>query len=101
MLELKKQGKLNYVGAEVLFKQDDSAMASEAYIQEMHEKGLICWVNAIVYSYRAVLSGGHNDDVSVSQDPDSGWGWLLKKGYDVIQTDWPLALSLYMKRSGK
>jgi len=27
----------------------------------MHQMGLIVWANAIVYSYRAVLSAGHND----------------------------------------
>lgn len=101
MLELKKQGKLNYVGAEILFKQENSLFASEEYIKSMHDKGLICWVNAIVYSYKAVLSAGRNDDISVSRDPDLGWGWLLSKGYDVIQTDWPLALKLYKETRKK
>ena len=25
-----------------------------------------------------------------------GWGWLMEKGYNLIQTDWPLAMRAYM-----
>lgn len=88
---------LNYVGAEVLFEREDAPVASEAYIEEMHQNGLLVWANAIVYDRRAVLAAGHNDDISAIGRADEGWGWLLDKGFDIIQTDWPLALRLYMQ----
>ncbi len=87
----------HYVGAEVLFDREDAPVASPAYIEEMHRSGLLVWANAIVYDYRAVLAAGHNDDVSVVGREDAGWGWLLDRGFDIIQTDWPLALRLYLQ----
>lgn len=96
MLKLKEEGKLNYVGAELVFKRESSEFATQEYIGRMHDKGLVVWSNAIVYNYKDVLSAGHNDDVSVSHDPELGWGWLVDKGYDFIQTDWPMPLKMFM-----
>lgn len=92
--------KLRYVGAEVLFAEDSAPVASEDYLARMREWGLITWANAIVYDCRVVLSGGHNDDISVTGREQEGWEWLLCKGYNIIQTDWPLALSHYMQQQG-
>jgi len=90
--------KLHYVGAEVLFKTEDSEFATREYIDRMHKAGLLVWVNAIVYNHKTVLTAGHNDDISVVGRMDEGWGWLLDKGYDIIQTDWPLMLKNYMNQ---
>ncbi len=99
--QLIKRG-MRYVGAEVLFETEQSEFASDEYIERMHKAGLLVWVNAIVYKYQAVLAAGHNDDISVVGRMDEGWGWLMEKGYDIIQTDWPLMLKTYMNsRSGK
>lgn len=88
--------RLNYVGAEVLFKTEESELASREYIERMHQKNLLVWVNAIVYNDRTVLAAGHNDDISAPGRMDEGWGWLLDRGYDIIQTDWPMMLRQYM-----
>lgn len=79
---------LNLVGAEILFDCEESPFASKEYIEKIQSMGFMLWVNAIVYNYKAVLSAGHNDDVSASGNPDYGWGWLYDKGYDIIQTDY-------------
>lgn len=88
---------IRYVGVEALFETEDAELASEEYVRRMHSLGKLVWVNAIVYDYRAVLSAGHNDDISAIGRMEEGWGWLLKKGYDIIQTDWPLMLRQYME----
>ena len=87
---------LRYVGTEVLFAQDTHGLCGHGYLDYMHGKGLLVWANAIVYDYREVLSGGHNDDIAATGHEDEGWGWLIDRGFDIIQTDWPLALRLYM-----
>ncbi|MBE5783749.1 MAG: glycerophosphodiester phosphodiesterase family protein [Clostridiales bacterium] len=92
---LQKSG-IHYVGAEVLFKEEDAPVASQEYIASMAAKKLIVWVNAIVYNYKTVLAAGHNDDISISGRADEGWGWLLDKGFHIIQTDFPLQLRHYM-----
>ena len=93
--QLFKRG-MRYVGAEVLFRTEESEFATEEYIERMHKSGLLVWVNAIVYNHKSVLAAGHNDDLSVVGRMDEGWGWLLGRGYDIIQTDWPLMLKTYM-----
>ena len=95
--QLLKRG-MHYVGAEVLFSSEDSEFVTEAYMSRMHKAGLLVWANAIVYNHRAVLTAGHNDDISVVGRMDDGWGWLLDKGFDIIQTDWPLMLKHYMNQ---
>lgn len=79
---------IRYLGTEVIFSDDASPLATSAYTAAMHDKGLITWVNAIVYDKDTILCGGHSDDVSIVGRPDHGWGWLIERGYDIIQTDW-------------
>lgn len=94
--DLLKNSGINYVGAEVLFKEENAPVASENYIASMANKGLIVWVNAIVYNYKTILAAGHNDDISAAGRMDEGWGWLLDKGFHIIQTDFPYQLRHYM-----
>ncbi len=87
---------INLIGNEVLFDRETDEVISDAYIAEMHRKGLLIWANAIVYNEQDVISAGHTDDVSLTEDPDLGWGWLIRKKVDIIQTDWPLMVRQYI-----
>lgn len=87
---------ISLIGNEVLFDRETDEVISDAYIAEMHRKGLLIWANAIVYNEKDVISAGHTDDVSLTEDPDLGWGWLIRKKVDIIQTDWPLMLKQYI-----
>jgi hypothetical protein len=33
-------------------------------------------------------------------NPDYGWGWLAKKNFDIIQTDWLTQCDAYLKEKG-
>lgn len=90
--------KINCIGAEVCFSTEDAQVASDEFIEKMHNEGLKLWVNTIIYNYKKVLSAGHNDDISLAGNPDDGWGWILNKGFDIIQTDWPVMLNRYMEK---
>ena len=92
---------LNYVGAEVLFKKDDSFLASEDFIDMMHRDNKLVWVNSIIYDYKEQLAGGHSDDTAMTVSEDYGWGWLADRGFDFIQTDWTMMLVEYLKRTNK
>lgn len=96
---LLEQMDINFAGAELVFAKDDSPLVSESYIQSHHDKGRMLWCNAIIYDYRKQLSGGHTDDVAVTGDPDKGWGWIVDRGFDIIQTDWTLPLRSYLDKS--
>lgn len=94
--ELTAKG-INCIGAEVLFEKESDPVASDKYIDEMHDKGKVLFANAIVYNYKDVLAAGHSDDNSIIISPEYGWGWLLDKGFDIIQTDWCGSLKRYME----
>ncbi|MBO5440221.1 MAG: glycerophosphodiester phosphodiesterase family protein, partial [Clostridia bacterium] len=87
---------VNVIGAELLFSSESDDCLSDEYIKKMHDKGLMLWVNSIVYNEKDVISAHHTDDISLHDDPDKGWGWLIDKGFDFIQTDWLLMLKDYI-----
>lgn len=95
--QLRKR-QIRYVGVEALFATEDVPLATAAYVEQMHSRGLLVWANAIVYNHREVLTAGHNDDVSITGRTQAGWGWLLDRGYDVIQTDWPQSLRQFIQQ---
>ena len=96
-----KARNINYVGVEVVFKQDDCYLASDEFGEKMHRDGVLVWANSIVYDYQAVLSGGHSDDTAFTVSPEYGWGWMGDRPFDIIQTDWPLMLIDYLKKTGR
>ena len=96
-----KKRSINYVGTEVLFEKEDAPVASKEYIDMMHADGKIVWANSIVYNYKSVLSAGHNDDVSMADDPALGWGWLADRGFDLIQTDFVHQCVTYLVNTGR
>lgn len=92
---------INYIGAEVLFKNDSSYLASDEFINMMHSDGKLVWVNSIIYDYKEQLAGGHSDDTAMTVSEDYGWGWLADRGFDFIQTDWTMMLIDYLKKTNR
>ncbi len=92
---------INYVGVEVLFNDESMEVASAEFIDRMHRDGKLVWVNSIIYNVKKQLSAGHSDDTALTESKDKGWGWLADRGFDIIQTDWPLMLINYLKSVGK
>ena len=91
-----EQMNVNYVGAELVFATEESPLVQEDYIKVHHEKGRVLWCNPILYSYKAQLTAGHTDDVAAAGDPEKGWGWLMDKGFDILQTDWVMPLRQFI-----
>ncbi|MGN1346143.1 MAG: glycerophosphodiester phosphodiesterase family protein [Eubacteriales bacterium] len=98
--ETMKTRNINYIGSELLFKTMDDELASEEYREKLHRDGKLCWVNTIVYDYRAVLSAHHSDDTALTGDPEFGWGWCADH-FDILQTDWIGPLSAYLEKTGR
>jgi len=92
---------INYTVSEIIFENEDSVFTDPAFIESEHKKGRLFWVHSIVFNDKAVLTAGHNDDTSLTVDPDLGWGWLADKGYDIMITDWPMMALDYLKKTGK
>ena len=97
-IELVKSYKnINTVGFELIADSEESPMFSDKLITSLHKDGYFVWINAIRLSSlgKHILSGGHGDNESLIQGFDKGWGVLIKKHFDIIQTDWPELLSTY------
>lgn len=99
--EMLMQRRLNYVGLEVVFAEDSSPLVSEEFRNRLHADGKLLWGNGILFHYQRKLAAQHSDDTALKGDPALGWGYFAKHGFDIIQTDWPLALSLYLEQSGQ
>ncbi len=89
-----------FYGAELCFTNEKSELADPAFLEKMHRFGLKLWVNAIVFHHEIILSAGHDDNIS-RYDPESGWGWLAERGYDIIQTDWVLHCRQFLDKIGR
>ncbi len=92
---------INYVGVECVFADENAPIAQDEFIEKMHQDDKLVWFNSIIYNYKYQLAGGHSDDTSLTVCEDDGWGWLADKGADFIQTDWPMMLIDYLKRTDK
>ena len=88
---------IRQAGTEVLFAAEDDVLASAEYIDSIHRRGQLLWVNAIVYNRTDILSAGHTDDRAVAGDYEGGWGWLVDRGFDIIQTDFTAQLKRYLR----
>ena len=86
-----------FIGAELVFATEESPILRDCTVEMLHKDGKITWGNSIQFSAKKILSAGHNDDVSLSGNPDDGWGWLVRHGFDIIQTDWVCPLKLYLE----
>ncbi len=93
-----RKRKLRFVGVEMLWTEDCDPMLAK--IESLHAENKVVWGNSIVYYYKDILSGIHTDDTALLDDPDLGWGWFCKHGFDIIQTDWLLACDGYLKNAG-
>lgn len=62
---------------------------------EIRESG----ARIMVYTGSSGSSGGHDDDVSLT-NIDEGFGWLIDRGVNMIQTDQPVLLLNYLRLRG-
>lgn len=92
---------LRYIGIETLFATEDAPNASCEFLDLLHADGKIVWANSIVCNYKEVLTAGHSDEISLTEDPELGWGWLADKGFDIIQTDFIYQCRRFLEETGR
>jgi glycerophosphoryl diester phosphodiesterase len=81
--------KLRPLALEVSFFEKDEPIVATSYIQHLQESTNV-WLNALDVSKNA----GLNDSLSLKK-PDQGWGWLIGKSPNLIQTDFSLRFNDY------
>jgi glycerophosphoryl diester phosphodiesterase len=86
---------------EIFIDKETDLIIGEGFVRKLHEKGTRVWANALTLNDTRTLCAWHDDNASLTGDPDSGWGWLVDRGIDIIQTDWPLPLDRYLSARGR
>ena len=84
------QTKLKVKAFEIVFSKDSSKVLTS--FPQIKKKGSRIWVNSLWAS----LNAGHEDNEAV-KNIDSIYGWYLKKGVNMIQTDRPQILINYLR----
>lgn len=83
---------------ELVFDSEDSLLITTETIKMFHDQNIRVWLNAL--TLKEVLAAGHDDTISVLGNPGDGWGWLVERGADIIQTDWVMEMGQYLKKAG-
>ena len=98
ILALKKECCL--MGIEVLPKDKDDRGFTKEYMDMLHEHDLKVWCNSLSFCKRLIFGGGFDDLLSLREGGDAGWGELIRRGVDIIQTDWPHEVRQYLDETG-
>jgi glycerophosphoryl diester phosphodiesterase len=73
---------------------DDSPLLP--LLPEIRARGSRVWINSIWPEQ----NGGHHDDLALT-DPDGSYGWLIRVGANIIQTDRPALLIQYLRDTNR
>jgi glycerophosphoryl diester phosphodiesterase len=79
---------------EIIFQTEASPLLTR--IEAIKKAHCRVWINALWADQNA----GHNDERAIDE-PEETWGWLLRQGADIIQTDRPKELIEYLKSKDK
>lgn len=83
-------------GVEVLFYDENDMFAQPEFVKKEREAGRFVWVNSITLNGKPDMCANHGDNHALFGNKDEHWGFLLERGYRVIQTDWPVQLNRYL-----
>lgn len=86
---------INVVGMELIADSEEHPLFQDDIISKLKRKNLLIFANALTLDDNVILFATFDDNKSIIEGPDLGWGKLFDKGIDIIQTDWPALLSNY------
>ncbi len=87
------QHQMKPVAFELIFQKDTSEILSNNNYINM--RGSKIWMNSLWAS----LCAGHDDDRAVDTgDTKNSWGWLIAHGANILQTDRPAELLMYLQK---
>ena len=77
---------------ELVFADDDVPIVAPETIARIKQAGARVWINTLWDS----LAAGHTDAKSLT-DPEAGWGWVVARGANIIQSDEAQRLLEYLR----
>ncbi|MDO5676471.1 MAG: glycerophosphodiester phosphodiesterase family protein [Propionibacteriaceae bacterium] len=91
---------LNTVVLELIADSPEHTFCDDGYLRELRSRNVLLLGNALTLASGPPLYAGHDDDISITVGPEAGWGVLMDKGFDLIQTDWPALVSAHLRDRG-
>ena len=79
---------INLVAAEILFKNENDEIINKEFLDSLKDKNIKIWINSLNLGKKSNLNAHYDDNLSIAND-GAGWKWLVGRGADIIQTDWP------------
>ena len=67
-------------------------------IKKFKADGILIWGSSLSINDWFNICAGKDDYRAITEGPDHTWGWFVEKGFDVIQTDWPMLLREYLDK---
>ncbi|NLG81005.1 MAG: glycerophosphodiester phosphodiesterase family protein [Bacilli bacterium] len=95
-VELVENYDLTVVGLEILFSSNDNPLINADNINKWKKKNYALWVNTICIDEKYDMCAHHNDRHALLVNKDEAWGYLIDKGFNIIQTDFPMQLRKYL-----
>lgn len=85
-----------FPAVEITFAEENHPIFSRETVRTARSLGMKPLVNAL--TMKEPLCGGHDDVTSLLDGPASGWGWLIDRGAEMIQTDCTGDLKHYLSK---
>ncbi|WP_440896817.1 glycerophosphodiester phosphodiesterase family protein [Amphibacillus sp. Q70] len=89
---------INIVAVEIKAETTNSDFFQSDNIMKIKAEKLLVWINALTMNDTKKLFAGYDDNLSIVKAESDGWGTILNKGADIIQTDWPSLLKDYREK---
>ena len=84
---------------EILPHAVDEPIFSEESFQWLKDHQIKIWCNSLSLAKRLVYGAGYDDLLSLRYGGDKGWKELVRRGVQILQTDWPYEVSCYLKEN--
>ena len=92
-----QKSELKPAAYELCVKKEKPRAVLDTLAAETGKGGARIWINTLWDE----LCAGRTDDRGYNGDPDGSWGWWLKHGATMLQTDRPAELLKYLEKIGR
>ncbi len=89
--------KMQMAAVETVPQNPEDALFAEDAFDWIKERHMKVWCNSLSLARRLVYGAGYDDLKSLAGGGAAGWGVLVEKGVDIIQTDWPAEVDAFLK----
>lgn len=82
---------------EILPRKTTDEIFQADVFQWLFDHRIKVWCNSLSLAKRLVYGAGFDDLKSLYEGGDQGWGELIRRGVNILQTDWPWEVKQYLE----